>query len=234
MKVRVLEVMQTCKQAFEDKALEARCISRVEEIRTIVRKYQRTLNPHNFCPSMEDVWQVPEIRKVIIDGIDEEFNTCAETLGLPKLTSQILEERTARISALLPSNERSDNAHSLAATWFRCRSCYSYMGGAGAVKHWCPIGWELPSGKSTGVADSSRALRLGWCPENFKFEFSEAASNIGRGLILNCGEDPEAITSAEMSSKLHRFVYYEKAELVARNWEETVSSGRFLESIIPG
>lgn len=57
MKGRVLDVMRTCKQDFENKALEAHCISRLDEMRTIIRKYQRTLYPHDFYPSMEDVLQ---------------------------------------------------------------------------------------------------------------------------------------------------------------------------------
>ena len=75
-----------------------------------------------------------------------------------------------------------------------------------------------------------------WCPENFKFEFLETVSSIARWLILDCDEvRPGGITSAETNSKFHRFVCYEKAELVARNWEEIVSSGRFLgPSIVLG
>lgn len=162
-----------------------------------------------------------------IDGTDEEFNTCVETLGLPKLTSLILDERTRKISALLPSDKPPDYTISLATVWFRCRSCYSYVSGAGALRHRCLIGWELPSGKSAAVASGAFALIQGWCPENFRLEVSKTASIIGRGLILECGEDPEVITSAEMNPKFHRFVFYENGELVARNWEETASSEQF-------
>ena len=42
-------------------------------------------------------------------------------------------------------------------------------------------------------------------------------------LILDCGEDPESITLAEINSKLHWFVFYENGELAAHNWAEIVS-----------
>ena len=75
-------------------------------MRVVVDKYQRSLDPHDFRPSMEGVCRTPDICKVIIDGTDEGFNTCAQeaTPRLPALTSQIFEERTAKVSALLPFN----------------------------------------------------------------------------------------------------------------------------------
>ena len=226
MEARILEAMRECKKDIEDRVLEARSISRVNEIRVVVEKYQRTLNPHDFCPRTEDVYQIPDIRKAIIDGTDEEFDTCVEEVasGLPKLTSKFLEERTAKISALVPFNERPDNVLSLAAAWFNCGWCHQYrpMHGIDMLRHQCLIPWSPPSGKTTTFA-----LRRGWCAESSRFTFSQIASTIARGLILDCGEDPESITLAEMNSKFHRFVFYENDELVAHNWEETVSSALF-------
>ena len=104
MEVQILDAMRRCRKEIEVKALKVRCAFRANEMGTVARKYQRTLGPHDFYLRMEDVCRIPDIHKVIIDGTDEEFSTCVEELTskLPKLTSQILKERTAKISALLP------------------------------------------------------------------------------------------------------------------------------------
>ena len=92
--------MRSQKEQIKDEVLEARCIARVDKMRSIVHKYNRTLSPHDFCLSKEDVCQIPDIRKVIIDGIDEDFLACTDevTPELPRLTSKIHQERTAKIS----------------------------------------------------------------------------------------------------------------------------------------
>jgi len=105
MRAHILDEMQWCKQKTEDKALRDRCVSRVEEMRAIIREYQRTLfHPHDFCLSMEDVGQIPDIRKAIASGTDEEFNICVDDVvsRLPGLTSNFLEERITKVLALLP------------------------------------------------------------------------------------------------------------------------------------
>lgn len=121
-KVRVLGAMRRCRKEIDNEALEGRCVSRVNRIEGIVDKYRRTLDPHDFCLSVGDVCRIPGIRKVIIDGTDEEFNTCAEevTARFPELTLQFFEEPTARLLALLPFNGRSNNALSLATALFTC------------------------------------------------------------------------------------------------------------------
>jgi len=198
----------------------------MDKMKEVIRGYQRTIDPHDFCPSVEDILRIPEVRKVIIGGSDEEFISCADTSGLPKLGARILEERTAKLFALLPSDERRDDALSLAAVWFECGSCHSLMDGTGASKHQCPAsrGWF------TGEPASIRRLRLAtdrWA-QHSKFTFSETASNIARGLILDCGEDPRRITLAEMNSGFHRFAFYEYGRLVVHNWRETVSFTGFV------
>ena len=235
MEARILDAMRTCKKEIEDRTLRGRCISRVNEMRTIVEKYQRTLrlHPHNFCLRMEEVCRIPDIRKVIIGGTDEEFSACVEevTSGLPKLTSQILEERTAKISALLPANDRRGDALSLATAWFNCGFCHpNRIHGSDTLMHQCtfPI-CGFPSGQSISETTfDSFVPERGWRDET-RFTFSEVASNIVRGLILDCGEDPESITLAGMNSKLHRFAFYKNDELVVHNWEGTVSSADFVD-----
>ena len=229
MKVVILEAMRTCKEEIEIKAeikaLGARCISRLDRMGVVVVKYRQTLDPHDFCLTMEDICRTPDIRKTIIDGTDEEFNTCADevTSRIPELTSQILEERTARLSDLLPFN----GGLSLATAWFTCGLCGTApMYSADVLRHQCPMPWRQPPGESIAIGEETFNYHVParcWYTETSKFGFSEAASTIARGLILDCGEDPESITLAEINSRFHRFVFYHNGELVAHNWEETVS-----------
>ena len=226
IKDRILDAMYRCKKEIEDKAQAARCISRVNKVGTVVQKYQRTLSPYDFYLRMEDVCPIPDIRKVIVNGTDEEFNTRAKevTPELPKLTSRILEERTAKISALLPFNDRPGGVLSLATAWFSCGLCCRYpTHGTDALIPHCLSLADHPSKQPTGEeAFDSHVQGRGWCADTSMFKFSETASTIARGLVLDCGEDPESITLAEIYSKFHRFVFYEKGELVAHNWQETV------------
>ena len=91
MEPQILNVMRRCKKELEDRALESRYPSRIEAMRRIIDKYRRTLSPHNPYPSMEAVCQIPDIRKAIVYGTDEEFSTCPKEVasGLPKLTFEI-------------------------------------------------------------------------------------------------------------------------------------------------
>jgi len=229
MKVRVLDAMWACKKEIDDEALKARCISRVNRIEMIVGKYRRTLDPRDFFPSMGDVSRIPDIRKAIIDGTDEEFNARAEevTAQLPGLTSKFLEERNATLSALLPFKGRSVDVLSLATVWFACGLCHGYlMDGTDALMHQCQGPRSRPPVEPIGEATFENWVPShGWRAGSSGFKFSTGASTIARGLILDCGEDPENITLAEINSKFHRFVSSEKDGLVVRSWRETVSTG---------
>ena len=192
-------------------------------MREVIRGYRRTSGPHDFCPSVEDVWRFSDTRKLIINKTDEEFNTNADIGGFPNLISQILEVRTTKLLALLPSGERRDNVLSLAAIWFKCLSCHSFADGIDALGHQCTTPRDLSNGGPAGLTFDIRTLRQDKWPETFRFSFSAAASSVARGLILDCGEDPRSITLEEMNSKFHRFSFYEYGRLVVRNWKETVS-----------
>ena len=222
MEARIFEVVRERKKEF-DKALEARIISRETKIRTTIQKYRRTLDPRGLCPQTEDVCHIPAIRELIINGTNQEFNAWADKFssGLPKFTS----------AALLPFKGRSGDILSLATVWFGCKLCYQYSThGIDALRYRHCLGLvNNPLGKPVDVATTDLHL-LGWgcCSTYPGFAFSEFASTIAQGLILDCGEDPESITLAELNSKDHQFVFYENGELAAHNWEETVSPASLL------
>jgi len=200
---------------------EDRCFSRVDEKRTIIGEYQKTLDPHDFCPSADDICCILDTRKVVVGGADKEFNARAEevTPGLPKLTSQFLEEHTAKLSALRPFNERLNNFLSLAIALFNCELCRpSLIHGTYALRHQCPVRRSWPFSKPIGeVTFINRVPYRGWCAETSKFTFSEVAPTAARGLSLT-GEDPERITLAD------RLAPSEREGPIVHSWREMVSS----------
>ena len=222
MKVRILEVMRERKKEL-DKVREARSISRETRIRTIIQRYRQTLGPCGFCPQTEDVCQIPAIRRLIINGTDQEFSAWANKFspGLPRFTS----------ATLLPFKGRSGKILSLATVWFSCRMCSQYpIHGIDALRHrQCLALVNNPCGKPA-IKTIIDLHTLGPCcgGKSFEFTFSEFASTIAQGLILDCGEDPESITLAEIKSRHHQFVFYENGELAAHSWEETVSPASLL------
>ena len=231
MEVRVLDAMRRCKQEIEAKTLTDRWWSRVRKIRKIVDRYKwGPSDPQRFYPLEDDICRIPDIRKVILYGTDEKFNTCAEKLTsrLPELASQCLEERAAELSATLPFTERPNNVLSLAAVWF-CRPFDQFVHGSDALKEL----WVLPCGDlyerpiSEAYFDTV-ILRRGWYNKKSKFRFSDVASATARRLILDCGEDPESITSMEMDSKAHPFVFHEADEFFVCGWREAVSPTGFV------
>lgn len=223
MKTQILKAMKACKQEIETTALITLWTSRLEKMATIVKNYQRTLDPHDFCPSIDDLCRFPDTRKVIVGGADEEFEEV--TSRFHELTSQILEERIAKLSALIPFSERPDNVLSLATVWFNCEPCRPLLiHGTDALKHECSHRRGNPDARPVGeVTFDAFVPRGGWCAETSKFTFSIAASTIARGLILDCGEDPESMAFVEMNSKLHRFVFEEIDKLFAYSWADAVS-----------
>ena len=236
IKTQILDAKELCKMRIKNANVDARCIFRVYEMKMIIRRYERTLDPHGFCLPMEHVFQIPDIHEVIIYGTDEEFSTCVEEVGsgLPNASAQFLEERTARISALVPFNERPDNVLSLATVWFSCGLCHQHLiHGDDMPSHLHPTPHVWSSGEIVGGATFISLIQKSWA-ENFKPIFSETASTIARELILDCGEDPESITLDEICSKFHRFIIYENDEPVAYNWGGTVSSTGFVGAHCPG
>ena len=96
----------------------------------------------------------------------------------------------------------------------------SILHGTEALVHECkrPRGSTCRKPASEVTLDTT--VRGGW---RSTFTFSTLASDIARGLVLDCREDPENITLAEMNSKLYRFAAHE-SDQVAYSWIEAVSS----------
>ena len=159
------------------------------------------------------------------------FNTWADEISprLPKFTSEILEERITMVSPPLPVNEQSDNLLSLTTARFSCGLYYRHPihGTDVPSNRQCLILPSDPPGKPIGEATLDlHTIGTGLVPRISQvYIFGSRFNYYSRIeiLILDCGEDPESITLAEINSKLHWFVFYENGELAAHNWAEIVS-----------
>jgi hypothetical protein len=64
--------------------------------------------------------------------------------------------------------------------------------------------------------------RWNYGPAEFKYSAESAA--LAREIILECGEDPDVISTQEMNKKHHRFVCFDRT-IDVHNWSQVVSHG---------
>ena len=212
--------------------LEAqRCKSRIVGVEKLVDSFRCSLpHPHDFSPSTADVCWIPEVRKTIIDGTDEEFQDCEADLRsrIPELSASWLEERRKFFLQLLPQDSPSLEHLFLATTLFDCANCReSGMRIKDAISHCCH-NYRYRSERRenfSSVASANAFYGIPWDSGSSKFEFSVNLSLLVREVIVECGENPDTITTQEMNRKHHRFARIGWDEsITVLNWLQTVSS----------
>ena len=183
---------------------------------------------------MADVCWIPEVQKTIISGTDEEFEACeADTQArLPELAATWLEERRNFFLTLLPRDSPTIEHLSLATTIFHCTICGDCAGMhiEKAPSHTCRRwDWDLRKShfeKTCSAEVFHDEARSPWDLERSKYRYSERLSNIISEIVLECGEDPDTITTKEMIKKHLRFAYFRTNGLVeVLSWYEVVSIG---------
>ena len=220
---------------FEDvraQLITNRSRSRVDKIEDIIDAFRFSLpHPHDFCPSIGDICWIPEVREAIVDGTDEEFQDCEADIRsrIPELTATWLEERRGVFLQLLPQESPTLEHLSLATTLFDCTDCRtSGMRIEKALSHRC---YNL-SDRELGVQFSSTAskdfyhdrVRPPWNSDFSRYKYSPELADVVRGIILECGENPDTITTREMTRKHHRFAHHGGGGTVTvMNWFEAVS-----------
>jgi hypothetical protein len=210
-----------------------RCEYRVGKVKEIIDTFRFSLShPHDFRPSVGDICWIPEVRKAIEDGTDEEFQDCENDIRskISELTATWLEERRAIFLRLLPQESPTLEHLSLATTFFACTNPSCYMPDMRieeALSHRC---YRL-SDRELGVQFSSAASKSfflhhvcpPWNPEFSTYRYSLETADVFRGIILECGENPETITTREMTKKHHRFARFERGgSVTVMNWLEAV------------
>ena len=210
--------------------------SRIDKIRSVVDSFYDSLpHPHDFHPSVADVCWIPEVQKAIISGMDEEFDACETDIRarLPELSATWLQERRNFFLALLPQGSPTVERLSLATTIFYCTKCKDRgMRIEKALLHTCG-GWdkdylnerrfqEIP-GKHIAEVFCDK-VRSPWHSEYSEYKYSEWFSCLVRGIVLECGEDPDTITTEEMNNKHFRFACFgTDGAIRVRSWHEVLS-----------
>ena len=209
------------------------CRSRIGRIEEIVDAFRFSLpHPHDFCPSVGDICWIPEVQKAIVDGTDEEFLDCEADIRsrIPELTATWLEERKAFFLQLLPQESPTLEHLSLATTLFSCTDCYGRSGMRieEALSHRCH---HLPDRESRAEFSSTTSkkifqdhVRAPWNPDLSRYKYSLEIAGVVRGIVLDCGENPDTITIREMNKKHHRFARWSAdGTITVINWFEAVS-----------
>lgn len=208
-------------------------INQVEEISTLFRF--SLPNPRDFYPSAADICWIPEVRKAIIDGTDKEFQDCIVDIRsrISELSATWLEERRNFFLQFLPQDPPTLQHLSLATTFFDCVKCHTFdMRIERALSHCC-LNREYVtqfSGESSAQTYDYH-VNPHWDSGFARYRYSAELTTVAREIILECGENPDTITTQEMSGKHHRFVRFDTNGTVGvLNWVEAVSSGALLST----
>jgi len=211
-----------------------RCESRIGKIEAIADSFRLSLpHPHDFSPSSADVYWIPEVRKTIVDGTDEEFRECEADLRsrIPELSAAWLEKRQKVFLGLLPQDSPTLKHLSLATTLFDCVNCRTFgLRIEGALSHRCyhyDYGHEHRASFTNAASAGAFFMRARtpWDSGLAKYEYSAKLSALVREVVIQCGEDPDTITTKGMNRKHHRFARFGRRDgmIAVVNWLEAVS-----------
>ena len=211
---------------------EARRQSRVDKIEEIIHSFHSSLlHPHDFSPSEADVCWIPEVRDIITDTKKGMGDCVAEIqLRLPELSTTWLEERRKVFLELLPQTSPTLEHLSLATTLFDCMECPKFgMRIEDALSHRCYCSYydkRFPKFSSNVIAEFyCYRVHLPWNSGFAKYRYSADLSALVREIVLECGEDPDTITTKEMNRKHHRLACFgTNGEITVLSWFQAVSS----------
>ena len=207
------------------------CKFRGDRIREIVESFRKSLpHPHDFHPSTADVCRIQDVRTIISNGTDEEFEACEEDIRslIPELSATMLEERRQLFLTLLPQDSPSVEHLSLATTMFDCMGCRKFgLRIEEALSHQCAYHANYTA-RSVRYVHEDELGGFPWGPGT-QFRYSKNLPALAREIVLECGEDPDYITTKEMNRKHHRFACFHlngtPTWVTVLNWFEAVSFG---------
>lgn len=211
----------------------ARCRSRVDQVKEIASSFRFSLpDPHDFSPSTADICWIPEVRKAVVDGTDEEFHDCIVDIRskISELSAGWFEERINFFMRLLPQDPPTQGHLSLATTLIDCTRCRKVgMHIEEALSHHCCFhyndGFKAQFSNVTCAHVYYSTVGSPWNSGLAEYRYSTELASLTRDLLLECGENPNTITVREMNRRNHRFVRFDSSRITVLNWVEAVSSG---------
>jgi len=211
----------------------ARWRGRIAKVQKIVDSFRFSLpHPYDFSPSTADICWIQEVRKAIIDGTDEEFQDREADIQLriPELSATWLEERRKVFLQLLPRKPPSLEHLSLATTLFDCLECHKFgIRIEEALSHRCRYHHDNECREKFSSVDSANVfhydVRAPWDSGLAKYRYSAQLSALVKEVVLECGENPDTITTKEMNRKHHRFACFGRDGTIrVLSWLDAVSS----------
>ena len=222
--------MESELQRIHAKRNDARWRGRKATVERIVDSFRFSLpHLHDFAPSTPDICWIQEVRNTIVNGTDKEFQDREAEIRsrIPELSATWLEERRRFFLQLLPQNSPSPEHLFLAITLFDCMRCHSLgMRIEEATSPVCRLRYgderkaELPIINSTNFFDNVGApWDLGFAKYGYSTQLSAFVSEI----VLECGENPDTVTTKEMNQKRYRYVCFDAGQINVLNWLQAVS-----------
>jgi len=224
-------------QRIRDQLDAGRCKFRIDRVEVLIDSFRLSLpHPHDFAPSSADVCWIPEVRKAIADGTDDEFRECEADLRsrIPELSVAWLEERQKFFLGLLPQDSPTLKHLFLATTLFDCTKCRELgLHIEDALSHYCyHTSYDYDREHRASLTNAASAgtfyrwTSAPWDSRLAKYEYSTQLSTVVREIVVQCGEDPDTITTREMNRKHHRFARFGRGDglIAVVNWLEVVSS----------
>ena len=229
------EFMRKESEEIHHRLATARCRSRVNQLEEITSSFYFSLpHPYDFHPSVADICWVPEVQKAIADGTDREFQDCVTDIRsrISELSTAWLEERRNILLQCLPQDPPTLKHLSLTTSFFDCMRCHKLgMRTEEVLSHHCRSRYgstlEEKLQFSNPASETVYRYDVGppWSPELARYRYSAALASTVSEIVLECGENPDVITTREMDRKHHRFVRFDVAGTVSvLNWVEAVST----------
>ena len=160
---------------------------------------------------MTDICWIPEVPEVIIDGTDVEFQDREADIRsrISELSATWLEERRKALLEFLPQESPTLEHLSLATTLFDCTNCHRLgMRVEQALSHNCHFLYR--DERFATFSNAERAMvshydvDAPWDLGLTNFRYSANLSALVREIVIECGENPDAITAKEMNRKIGR------------------------------
>jgi hypothetical protein len=227
--------MEECKAERIRAYLLRRQETRFIAMKEIVKLFKRSCHPNDFIPKPEEIFSLPDVKGILVDGTDEEFDTFKDGLAsqLPELRNRYLEKQYRRLQGKIPRRiaGSSDNAaetsarseshdfvpsHQLATSWYTCKK----YGSCGVFNSRdILVHSDL---RPSDARFTSNGVDIRDYFDEY-LNYAPKASAMAKKMIIACGKDPKVTTIDEMDKLQARFVSLYRYQAKVVTWWRLVS-----------
>ena len=235
MKPQVLAFMEQGKAGRIRAYLLQRQETRFIAMKDIVKLFKRSCHPNDFIPKSEEIFSLSDVKDILVDGTDEEFDTFKDGLisQLPELRNRYLEKQHELLQSRIPrriagssnnavkTSARSEShdfvpSHQLATSWYTCRK----YGGCGVFNYRDTLTHSDLRPSDARFTSNGMDIR-DHCDEYL--DYAPKASEMAKKMVIACGKDPKVTTIDEMDKLQARFVSLQRYKVEVLTWWRLVS-----------